>query len=158
MGCFDYTCACNGKTCRHVGEQSDSSTVVIEVPLSDGKTIYLKGEYDEYGYVVVEMNGDKPVYYQFYLEEFKDCFDSWLENEPEEYLKRYFFAKRIWTFSEILHISDIAEAEIERENLDDAEEMILVKRNCIYSISGVLRKLTPELVAKCIRADSLISK
>lgn len=158
MGCFDYYCQCNGKICRHVGGQSDSSTVVIEVPLSDGKTIYLKGEYEEYGYVAVKMNGNKSIYYQFYLEENKDQFHWWFKNHSENFLETYLFAKRVWTHSEVLHITEIDEAELEGEELDDDEGMIVVKRNCFNLSHNYDTILTPELVAKCIRADSLISK
>ena len=45
MGCFDYECGCGGESCEHVGGQLNNSEVIIEVPLSDGTVLYLKGEY-----------------------------------------------------------------------------------------------------------------
>lgn len=82
MGCFDYECECGGTKCYHQGGQYHSSTVIIEVPLSDNTTVFLKGFYEEYGYVVV--NG-----HHFYPKQFEDIAEE-----------GSFKAKRIWTESE----------------------------------------------------------
>jgi hypothetical protein len=93
MGCFDYVCECGGETCDHIGGQLHDSNVVIEVPLSDGTIVYLEGYYEQYGYVAVEG-------YHFYLEQFREFFEGWLENENPERLSKIFLAKRIWTLNE----------------------------------------------------------
>lgn len=91
MGCFDYCCECGGKKCNFVGEQDGGdSTVIVEVPLNDGTTIFVKGNYDSYGAVEV---GE----YTFYPEQFEEFFKGWLTGEPEEKMKNCFVAKRIWT-------------------------------------------------------------
>ncbi len=92
MGVFGYECACGGKTCNNVGTQEFADHVIIEVPLKDGSTVYLQGVYEGYGSVFV---GDV----EFFLEQFNDYFDSWLDDRPigdrEVYL-----ARRIWTQEE----------------------------------------------------------
>lgn len=91
MGCFDYECECGGKTCRFVGgQEGGDSTAVVEVPLQDGTTIFVKGDYNSYGAVEV---GE----YTFYPEQFHDCVKGWLSGESEEKIKKCFVAKNIWT-------------------------------------------------------------
>jgi len=102
MGCFDYTCECGGKTCHHVGGQHCDSNVVIEVPLSDGRVEYLEGYYEQYGYVVVEG-------YHFYLEQFREYFEGWLENETQ--LEKIFVANKVWTVKDLIETTYETEDE-----------------------------------------------
>lgn len=103
MGCFDYECSCGGNKCDHIGGQLFSSIVIIEVPLSDNTTVYLKGYYEQYGYVLVNE-------YRFYPEQFED-----LANEDS------FKAKRIWTYKEYDEYED--EAVIKNCFGDDYSEL-----------------------------------
>ena len=138
MGCFDYECACGGKSCDHVGGQLWESKVIIEVPLSDGKKIYLHGEYEMYGYVLVE---DK---YKFYLKEFDDYFQGWFDGESENELSISFLANKAWTVSEHVHTEDKFGDEISGH----------VHRHCFDDVDAEVSDLTPNLLAKCIRADN----
>lgn len=112
MGCFDYNCECGGETCPHVGGQLDNATVIIEVPLLDGTTIYLEGEYHQYGYVEVDN------FYSFYLEEFEEFFEDWdAMNDDRAYL-----ATKVWTKSETTETEDkygsIITGHVERSCFD----------------------------------------
>lgn len=136
MGCFDYQCECDGKTCGHVGGQLNSSNVIVEVPLSDGTVVYLKGEYEEYGYVVVEN-------YKFYPEQFREFFVSWFDGEPEKERASSFLAKRIWTESETTWTTDKFGSNIEG----------FVERRCFDYVGAKISDITDDTVRKCIRAD-----
>lgn len=139
MGCFDYECECGGKTCDHVGGQLYDSTVVIEVPLSDGTNVYLEGYYEQYGYVTVEG-------YQFYPEQFQEYFEDWLEDEKHP--EKIFLAKRVWTVRETVH------KYIEDSDGDEHEIRKLVHRKCFRrDIDVNLSELDPMNVSKYIRAD-----
>ena len=130
MGCFDYTCECGGKTCDHIGGQNVRSNVIIEVPLKDGRTIHLEGEYSEYGYVDV---GE----YMFYLTEFEEHFYSWLEDESEEDRKHIFTATKVWTVEDHMH---------DRRNNEYFEE-----KNCY---SGPIAETNyKKYLDKFVRAD-----
>ncbi len=107
MGCFDYVCECGGKTCPFRGGQNGGdSIVIVEVPLKDGTTIFVKGEYDSYGAV---HHGNCI----FYPEQFQDFFKGWFKGESEKKMSRIFVAKRIWTF---VYSSYFEEEEDENEN------------------------------------------
>lgn len=93
MGCFDYECECGGKTCVFRGGQNGGdATVIIEVPLQDGTTVYMKGDYDSYGAVHVGN-------YKFYPEQFSDYFEGWFSGESQEKMSKCFKATSIWTLS-----------------------------------------------------------
>ena len=141
MGCFDYECECKGKTCKHLGGQLHGSTVVIEVPLSDHTVVYLKGEYEEYGYVTVGA-------YQFYLEQFREYFEGWIEDESPDKLDKTFLASQVWTLEEsVLTYED-------DEDGNEHEIRKFVKRRCFTGDrKRVLVDLTPTLRSKCIRLD-----
>lgn len=139
MGCFDYECECGGKTCDHVGGQLRDSNVVIEVPLSDGTTVFLEGHYEQYGYVDVEG-------YQFYLEQFRDFFEGWLEYEKNP--EKIFLAKRVWTLNETVY------KYIYDEDDDQHEIKKFVNRKCFRrDIDVNLSELDPTNVSKYIRVD-----
>ena len=133
MGCFDYTCECKGKTCEHVGGQYVASTVVIEVPLNDGSLIYVKGVYEEYGYVIVNNE------IKFYLKEFEDFFNGWLEDESDEDRKTIFVANKVWT--------------VEDKMEDDYRNTYYAERDCLPYNKSVV-ELTKDVMKKCIRADT----
>jgi hypothetical protein len=82
MGCFDYICECGGNKCDHIGGQFVSSLVIIEVNLSDNTTVFLKGFYEQYGYVLVNE-------YKFYPEQFEDLLEE-----------GSYRAGRIWTYEQ----------------------------------------------------------
>lgn len=139
MGCFDYECECGGKTCDHVGGQLHDSNVVIEVPLSDGTTVFLEGHYEQYGYVTVEG-------YQFYLEQFRDFFEGWLEYEKNP--EKIFLAKRVWTLNETVY------KYIYDEDDDQHEIKKFVHRKCFRrDIDVNLSELDPTNLSKYIRVD-----
>lgn len=139
MGCFDYECECGGKTCKHVGGQLYDSNVVIEVPLSDGTNVYLEGRYEQYGYVVVEG-------YQFYLEQFREYFEGWLEDEV--HLEKIFLAKRVWTLNETVY------KYVEDSDGEGYEVTKFVHRKCFRrDIDVNLSKFDATDLSKYIRAD-----
>lgn len=133
MGCFDYTCECKGKTCEHVGRQYVTSNVVIEVPLNDGSLIYVKGVYEEYGYVIVDDD------IKFYLKEFEEFFKGWLEDESDEDRKTVFVANKVWT--------------VEDEMEDHKYNKYYAERECLPYNKPVI-ELSEEKIKKCIRADT----
>lgn len=141
MGCFDYNCECKGKTCGHTGGQSNGATVYIEVPLSDGTSVYLNGYYEEYGYVVVETIEQGEFY--FYLKEFEEYFESWFRRDSPKKLNKSFLATKVWTNFERFRTEDVYGDEIEVETY----------RRCFDSVNERVIEITPEIVAKCIRAD-----
>jgi len=95
-----------------VGGQLDDANVIIEVPLSDGTTIYLEGEYQQYGYVEVDN------FYCFYLKEFEEYFNDWDMADDD----RAYLATRVWTKSEQTETEDrygsYIRGEVERECFD----------------------------------------
>jgi hypothetical protein len=134
MGCFDYECECGGTRCVYVGAQNGGdSDVIIEVPLNDGKTVYVKGRYESYGSVHV---GE----YQFYPEQFTDYFDSWLRYESDESRSKIFLAKRVWTVT------------YSKYN-EDEDESYHSDTNCYPANIKIVTKLGKKTIAKCIRAD-----
>lgn len=139
MGCFDYECECGGKTCDHVGGQLHDSNVVIEVPLTDGTTVYLEGHYEQYGYVTVEG-------YQFYLEQFRDYFEGWFGDEAHP--EKIFLAKRVWTLNETVY------KYLEDSDGEGYEVDKFVHRKCFRrDIDVNLSELDPMDVSKYVRAD-----
>jgi hypothetical protein len=140
MGCFDYECECHGKTCNHVGSQLYNSNVVIEVPLSDHTVVYLKGQYDEYGYVKV---GE----YTFYLEQFQEYFEGWLDDEQETDREKIFLATRVWTLNETIYTTT-----------DDGKDVPThVHRKCYTGDARALAEtISPATLSKCIRIDMKI--
>lgn len=132
MGCFDYSCECCGATCQHIGGQHQDATVVIQVPLSDGTNVYLEGEYSLYGWVDVSMNND---IVRFYLEEFREYFGCWDVKRQLGYL-----AECAWTLREDPcdddRYGDVVKGKVQRECYD----------------GGPIIKLTPDILAKCVKA------
>lgn len=140
MGCFDYQCECGGQTCKHVGEQLNRSTVIIEVPLSDGTFVHLKGCYEEYGYIVVKLHiaaDGGYVEYKFYLEQFEEFFEDWFDGESEDDLRTSLLATKVWTQSE-----DICEDENEN-----------TLKHCFDNVNAIPIELTQDIVEKCIQAN-----
>lgn len=143
MGCFDYTCECQKRrlpTCSHTGGQYQDAFVIIEVPLNNGKFAYIKGLYEEYGYVTVDLGKTE---YRFYLNEFKNFFRDWIQSDSEKERSTYFLASRCWTYQEDYD-----------PDFDGGEEKNTYKRYCSRN-DGVdeIDTLTEEIVAKCIRID-----
>lgn len=146
MGCFDYECGCGGESCEHVGGQLNNSEVIIEVPLSDGTVVYLKGEYEQYGYVTIKIAGQPDTEYKFYLKEFEEYFDGWFDREPEEELNKCFLANKAWTRSETTCVLDRFGDETEG----------YVKRRCFYESDvgdNPLTNVDQNLLSKCTLAD-----
>jgi hypothetical protein len=142
MGCFDYVCdGCEGDDCGHRGSQNREATVIIEVPLSDGTTVYLKGEYEEYGYVTIKLDGEE---YEFYPIQFKEYFKDWFKNSSEKYQRMRFLAHKVYTYSEYVYASEL------HEDVEDDDAKIKVRRDCSPKESV---KFTNEIKSKCIRAD-----
>lgn len=139
MGCFDYECECGGETCIYTGGQDGGdSDVVIEVPLNDGTTVYVKGRYESYGSVHVDD-------YQFYPEQFEDYFEGWLSSESDESRSKIFRAGKIWTLSYIHHKYD-----------EEEEYAYAFKKtsNCYPDTIVVITNLESSTLSKCIRADT----
>jgi hypothetical protein len=132
MGCFDYTCECAGTSCEHVGKQYQDATVIIEVPLSDGTSVYLKGEYYQSGNVEVSM-GDEII--EFHLEEFRKFFDVWF---AEDQKKKEYLASRVWTLREDPtdedRYGDVVNGKVRRECFD----------------GGRVVKLNPIILQRCL--------
>lgn len=134
MGCFDYECNCGGTICGFKGGQDNgSSSVVIEVPLTDGTVVFVAGEYDSYGSVAVGN-------YTFYPEQFQDFIEGWLENEKDAARSKIFLAGKIWTTEYV----NLDEDSISRT------DGYMESSDCYQ---GSITELTDALVAKCIRAD-----
>jgi len=130
MGCFDYECNCGGASCGFRGGQNGgSSRVVIEVPLSDGTTVFLAGTYDSYGSVAVEN-------YTFYPEQFGDFIEGWLDSENDAARRSIFLAGKIWT--------------TDCMSLDEDDDGYMEPSDCYQ---GSTTELTEDIIAKCIRAD-----
>lgn len=145
MGCFDYTCECGGDSCEHVGGQLHDSEVYIQVPLSDGTTIYLTGHYEEYGYVSVKMPIAADVQYidyKFYLKEFEQFFQGWFDGEDQDELEDNLLATKVWTKSETTYAEDRFGSRLQS----------FVERHCFDEMDVTVSELTPEIVSKCKRA------
>lgn len=134
MGCFDYECSCGASTCVYDGGQSGGeSDVVIEVPLNDDTSVYIKGHYNSYG-------GVESKEYTFYPEQFQDYFKGWLNRESEEKRSKTFLCKRIWTVS--------------YNHYDDEYEKMLVKKTeCLPDDIKITTRLGKKTIEKFIRAD-----
>lgn len=142
MGCFDYCCECKGKSCDHTGGQTNPSVAYIEVPLSDGSNVYLKGFYDQYGYVAVKSVSSN-IEYHFYLTEFEEYFESWFNRDFDESISRIFIANKVWTAEETIWGEDDYHEEAERH----------VTRLCFDRRNVPTVELTADILSKCIRAD-----
>lgn len=130
MGCFDYTCQCDGAECDHTGGQKgDPNLVMIEIPLNDGTNVYIRGEYNLYGEVLVDYKNDVIT---FYPEEFREYFECWLEDQEE---KRY-LANKVWTVKDQLW--------------DDDDNKYVKYTECGYKYSSKIVTLTDEILKKCI--------
>lgn len=133
MGCFDYTCnGCNGNMCNHRGLQNCEAHVVIEVPLSNGKTVHLKGYYEEYGYVIVMLDNEE---YEFYLIEFQEYFKDWIQDKSEKQRRMMFIASKVYTVSDDTYYSD-----------DKREIEYLCAKHHTNPI-----EFTKNILSKCIR-------
>ena len=160
MGCFSYSCnGCKGRRCNQAGGQSNSCISIIEVPLSDGTTVYLKGEYNESGSVDIDFEDET---YEFYPIQFKHLFEGWFENEDEEYRKFKLLAHKVYTYSEEVYVDeddydseDDDDSEDDEDDDDSEEKGLTVIRNCQPS-NIKIETLTKEILAKCIRADKYI--
>ncbi len=115
------------------GQNGGDSDVVIEVPLNDGTTVYIKGEYDSYGSVKVQD-------YTFYPEQFRDYFEGWLDRESDTVRSKIFLAKRIWTLS--YYDCEDNEREATRRSTECVELSLTYKVN-----------VGTNTISKCIRAD-----
>ena len=115
QGSFDYICSCDGTCCRHVGNQYQSATVIIEVPLIDQTVVFLKGLYEQSGYVLVENT-------VFYPEQFDDVLD---ENENYK-------ANTIWTYEEVDNNVNVRRNCFKEDLLVNFTDEILVK--CIARV------------------------
>ena len=142
MGCFDYQCECKGKHCGHTGGQSCGANVYIEAPLSDGTNVYLKGYYEEYGYVLVYDDDTNETYF-FYLKEFEECFEGWFNRDSAEKLDKSFLATKVWTDYELSWATDKYGYELEKT----------ISRNCFNHVEGKQTYLTSKILKQCIRAD-----
>jgi hypothetical protein len=104
MGIFGFECACGGKTCKNVGTQEFADEVIIEVPLKDGGFVYLQGVYEGYGNVFVGET-------EFFLEQFKEYFEGWLEGLPITDREIY-LARRIWAQAEDFYPEDDEDSDV----------------------------------------------
>lgn len=142
MGCFDYECECGGTKCVFVGGQNGGdSDVVIEVPLNDGTTVYVKGRYESYGSVHVGK-------YQFYPEQFDDYFECWLSSESESVRSKIFLAGRIWT---------TLYTDYGYDEEDDCETCCKKASNCQPKDIMIITRLGKNTIQKCIRADQKLN-
>jgi hypothetical protein len=143
MGCFDYVCdGCNGHDCGHRGGQNRAAHVIIEVILSDGTTVHLKGLYEEYGYVCVKLKGEE---HEFYVEQFRQYFKDWLIDHTEEYRSTKLLCNKIYSVSE-------EEDASERNEKARFGQKIEIEHDCADGLKTV--KFTESILQKCIRADS----
>jgi hypothetical protein len=138
MGCFDYECECGATTCIYRGGQDGGdSDVIIEVPLNDGTTVYVKGRYESYGSVHVGK-------YQFYPEQFEDYFNVWLSSESDKSRSKIFRAGRIWTLMYSYYNYD---------DEDDYETCRKKVSNCQPKDIMIITRLGKNTLQKCIRVD-----
>lgn len=144
MGEFRYTCSeCEGEECGHAGQHEyQPADVIVEVPLSDGTSVHVKGHYEGYGYVVLKIS--KKETYEFYLEQFREYFEDWLIHHHEEYRSTKFLCTNIYTVSQKEDASEI------NENARPGQEVI-----CDYDCGAGKKtvKFTKKILSKCIRAD-----
>jgi hypothetical protein len=145
MGEFRYICSeCQGEECGHGGQQDyQPADVIVEVPLSDGKTIHLKAHYEGCGYVAIKLN--KETTYEFYLEQFRQYFKDWLIDSNEEYRSECYLCTKIYTVSEKQEATNI------NQNARPGQT-ISIDYHCADDIKTV--KLTKDILSKCIRADA----
>ena len=138
MGCFDYTCdGCDGENCDHTSGQNRPSTVIIEVPLTDGTCVYLQGEYEEYGYVSVTLGEEN---HEFYLEQFTEYFQAWKLSEN-------LMATKVYTVKEKVHVSELDE--------DEEDDIEVTKRYDCQPSKAVPVPLTKDILSKCVRTEKL---
>lgn len=144
MGCGDYKCSgCKGRKCGHYGGQFCPSKVIVEIPLLDGKTIHIKGDYDEDERCVTKkINGQ---IYNFYPEQFKEYFKGWFENLPEQERSRNLMANCIYTYS---HKEDASNLSINARS----GKLVTVDFDCADGLE-VTKTVTESILKKCIRAD-----
>lgn len=137
MGMFDYECECGGTKCVFVGDQNGGdSDVIIEVPLNDGTTVYVKGRYESYGSVHVGK-------YQFYPEQFEDYFKGWLSSESDETRSKIFRAGKVWTFAYNAYGEDTGDYNSFDHKIS----------RCCPPDTYIITKLGKNTVSKCFRAD-----
>lgn len=142
MGCFSYLCdGCQGEKCNQNGGQNGGCKSIIEVPLSDGRTVYLKGRYEEYGSVNIEFQGET---YEFYPIQFKEYFRAWVERESEKYRKFKFLGGKVYTYS----YKDYVEYYSDNEYY---QEKKVTRHSRCQPDDIQITKLTKEILAKCIR-------
>lgn len=142
MGIFGFECACGGKTCKNVGTQQFADEVIIEVPLKDGSNVYLQGVYEGYGNVFVGET-------EFFLEQFNDYFEGWLESRPTTDREIY-LARRIWAQMEDFYPED-----------DQYGDVIKPGRRYRYCFNNVDKPLTTMNVTmkdKLVLVDGGITK
>lgn len=142
---IDYTCECQGVTgtCGHQGKVYQGAEVVIEVPLSDGNYIYINGFYGQQGYVTVELQGTE---YRFYLDEFEENIQGWIEDDSEEERSKYFRARRCWTYDEE---ADARYHHSLKCYTNGSRLRCLV--NCFED--DIITDFTEEDLKKCVRVD-----
>ena len=147
MGSFSYVCdECEGDECGHAGQHEyQPADVVIEVPLSDDKTIYLNAHYEGYGYAVVKLN--EKTTYEFYIEQFRGYFKNWLIDRNEEYRSKKYVCNKIYT------VSQEEDPCINNENARPGQT-ILVDYCCDDGKNKKAVEFTEEILSKCIRADA----
>ncbi len=119
------------------GQNGGDSDVIIEVPLNDGTTVYVKGRYESYGSVHVGK-------YQFYPEQFEEYFKGWLSSESDESRTKIFRAGKIWTLLYSYYNYD---------DEDDYERCLKKASNCQPKDIMIITRLGKNTLQKCIRAD-----
>lgn len=146
MGCGSFLCdGCRGRNCNQNGGQNGDCKAIIEVPLSDGKTVYLKGHYEDDDRTVEVKLGEN--IYKFYAEQWKQYFDDWFPYHSASRRKSEFLGGKVYTYSYKDYAGDDGDS-------DDEYEEKLITRHCECQPYGTkVVDLTKEILAKCIRAD-----
>lgn len=111
MGCFDFQCS-NSDCEEWEGGQNghEDYTVYIEVPLKNGKNIFLRGSYDSYGNVEVGEQTFKPIQFQ--------DFDS---NGVPLFIGNHYLCTNIWCSNCFNYDNEVSE-EIPLDNLMTTDE------------------------------------
>lgn len=146
MGCGSFLCdGCDGEHCNQDGGQNGDCKAIIEVPLSDGTTVYLKGHYDDGDRTVnVKIGKDN---YRFYADQWQEYFKDWFPYHSAKSRKSEFLGGKVYTYS-------YKEYAGEDGDSDDGYEERFVTRHCECQPYGTeIVELTKEILAKCIRAD-----
>lgn len=136
---------CEGRNCSCVdfGDDTTDWIAVIEVPLSDGTTVYLEQEYFHNGNVNIHFERSK---YEFYPIQFKKHFKDWFGNLTYTQRSNKFLGGKIYTLSK---------GRLETDDDGYRTDTYVNHRlsYCQPKNIKTITTLTKEILDKCIRVD-----